>query len=77
MFLIHHVRAMPVNQMYSLRYGTVPIVRKTGVGRLSRELRCATGQAPGRFNDYIRKAGMGPDTALDCRRTCTLGTDGP
>ena len=57
-----------LNQMYSLRYGTIPIVRRTGgLADSVRHFDPATGEGTGCvFNDYDPPAALwGINTALD------------
>ena len=57
-----------LNQMYSLRYGTVPIVRKTGgLADSVEHYHCETGVGTGIvFNDFNSEAlEWGVNTALD------------
>jgi len=69
MFLMpSHYEPCGLNQMYSLRYGTIPIVRRTGgLADSVQQFDAATGQGTGVvFNDYDAGAVMwAVGTALD------------
>jgi starch synthase len=64
-----------LNQMYSLRYGTVPIVRRTGgLADSVQHFDRASGQGTGVvFNDYdVSGVTWGVNTALDLYKEKTL-----
>jgi starch synthase len=76
MFLMpSHYEPCGLNQMYSLRYGTVPIVRRTGgLADSVQHFDRASGQGTGVvFNDYdVAGVTWGVNTALDLYKEKTL-----